>query len=224
MAIPTFPAELPLPLRDGYGMDAVNGIRSTPMDSGRSRQRIEFTRRPSEIRLNWLLTQPEAMLFQSWAEQVAGAGWFTMTLVTPLGWDAHRIRFKATPKGGELQGRYAWRFESVCEVEWTPLLPPGWAELLPDYVLHADIFDYAMNDQWPLYFFDYPTYAAALADIRNLLPGMRVTVEVDENQAGRHSVYQVGRADSPSLVLDFLAKVYQSGNAADSLTLVVTYD
>ncbi|MNR41072.1 hypothetical protein D3C85_1594170 [compost metagenome] len=31
-----------------------------------------------------------------------------------------------------------------------PLLPPGWAEILPDYILQAEIFDYAMNDEWPL--------------------------------------------------------------------------
>jgi hypothetical protein len=150
MTIPAYPAGLPLPLRDGYGLEAVNGIRSTPMDSGRSRQRMEFTRRPSEVTLRWIFTQPEAMLFQSWAEQVAGAGWFTMQLVTPLGWDAQQIRFKATPKGGELLGRYSWGFSATCEVQWTPLLPPGWAEILPDYILYADIFDYAMNREWPL--------------------------------------------------------------------------
>lgn len=148
--IPTYPADLPLPLRDGYGMEAVNGIRSTAMDSGRSRQRMEFTKRPSIITLRWIFTPPEARLFQAWAEQVAGAGWFTMTLVTPLGWDVHRIRFKETIKGGELLGRYSWGFSATCEIEWTPLLPPGWAELLPDFVLHADIFDYAMNREWPL--------------------------------------------------------------------------
>ncbi|MNY70978.1 hypothetical protein D3C86_2092210 [compost metagenome] len=55
-----------------------------------------------------------------------------------------------TPKGGELQGRYAWRFSARCEFKTRPLLDPGWAELLPEWVLQADIFDYAMNREWPL--------------------------------------------------------------------------
>lgn len=151
MSLSVYPVGLPLPLRDGYGLEAVNGIRSTPMDSGRSRQRMEFTRRPSELTLNWILTPPEARLFQAWVEQVAGAGWFAMVLVTPLGWTTEKVRFKATPKGGELVGRYSWRFSALCEVEWTPLLPPGWAALLPSFILHPEIFDYAMNEEWPLH-------------------------------------------------------------------------
>lgn len=150
MDIPAYPEGLPLPLRDGYGMNAVNGIRSTPMDSGRSRQRMEFNKRPSELTLKWLFEPNEARLFQAWAEQVAKAGWFTMLLVTPMGWDVERVRFKATPTGGELRGRYVWGFTALCEVEWTPLMLPGWAEILPDYILHGDIFDRAMNEEWPL--------------------------------------------------------------------------
>lgn len=147
--IPAYPAGLPLPLRDGYGLEAVNGIRSTPMDSGRSRQRMEFVRRPSEITLNWILTAPEATLFQGWYEQVVGAGWFTINLVTPMGFDIQRVRFKATPKGGQLMGRYSWGFNAVCEVEYTPLIDADWVTILPDYILNADIFDKAMNREWP---------------------------------------------------------------------------
>jgi hypothetical protein len=150
MTIPEYPAQLPKPLRDGYGFEPVNGIRSTPMDSGRSRQRMEFTRRPSLITLSFIFTSVEARFFQTWAEQVVGAGWFTIELVTPLGWDVHRLRFKQSPVGGELVGRYCWRFSVLCEVEWTPLLPPGWVELLPSFILNPEIFDYAMNREWPL--------------------------------------------------------------------------
>lgn len=147
--IPAYPTGLPLALRDGYGLDAVNGIQSTPMESGRSRQRLEFTRRPSEITMNFIFSQSEAALFQAWAEQVVGAGWFTKPIVTPLGWTSERMRFKRTPQGGELVGRYRWRFSAICEVEWTPLVDPGWAAILPEYILYADIFDKAINWEKP---------------------------------------------------------------------------
>ncbi|RAL80514.1 hypothetical protein CSC34_0624 [Pseudomonas aeruginosa] len=29
------------------------------------------------------------------------------------------------------------------------IIDPGWAEILPEYILLADIFDIAMNREWP---------------------------------------------------------------------------
>lgn len=150
MAIPAYPIGLPYPLRENYGREPVNNIRSTSMDSGRSRQRIDFRSQPDMIRLTWVFTAPQASLFQAWAAQVAGAGWFTMPLLSPLGFDDEEVRFKTTPVGGELTGKFLWRFQVVCESRKMPLLPPGWVEILPDYILYADIFDLAMNREWPL--------------------------------------------------------------------------
>jgi hypothetical protein len=53
------------------------------------------------------------------------------------------------PVGGELTGKFLWRYRVTCELRNRPLLPPEWVELLPDYVLHPEIFDYAMNREWP---------------------------------------------------------------------------
>lgn len=150
MPIPVYPEGLPCPLRESYGREPVNNIRSTPMDSGRSRQRVEFRNVPDMIQLTWIFTAPQARLFEAWAAQVVGAGWFTMELLSPLGFNDEEVRFKTTPVGGELTGKFLWRYKVVCESRVRPLLPPGWAEILPDYILHADIFDYAMNDEWPL--------------------------------------------------------------------------
>lgn len=148
MAI-AYPKGLPLPLRDGYGFTPTNNIRRTEMDSGRARQRVEFEDAPSTGNLRFLFTQPEAALFESWAKQVAKAAWFTMTLVTPLGFGEHEVRFIEVPSGGELEGRYAWAYSAKVELRVQPLLPPGWAELAPDWILMADIFDIAMNKEWP---------------------------------------------------------------------------
>lgn len=150
MAIPAYPEGLPCPLRENYGFTPVNNIRRTPMDSGRARQRIEFQNVPSTVGLQWIMTEVQARFFEAWAAQVVGAGWFTMTLLTPLGFEGYEIRFTETPVGGELTGKFLWRYRVTCELRNRPLLEPGWAEILPDYIFEADIFDYAMNREWPL--------------------------------------------------------------------------
>lgn len=150
MAIPIYPATLPPPLRENYGFTPVNNIRRTPMDSGRARQRIEFRNVPTVASLSWMLTDTQARLFESWAAQIAGAGWFTMTLLTPLGFEEYEVRFTETPVGGELQGRFHWKYRVNCELRTRPLYPAEWIIILPDYLLYSDIFDYAMNREWPL--------------------------------------------------------------------------
>lgn len=150
MAIPAYPEGLPCPLRENYGFTPVNNIRRTPMDSGRARQRIEFPNAPATVPLSWIMSAPQARLFEAWAAQVVGAGWFEMVLLTPLGFDTQEVRFTEVPVGGELTGKFLWRYRVTAELRTRPLLPPGWAELLPDFILYSDIFDYAMNQEWPL--------------------------------------------------------------------------
>lgn len=150
MAIPVYPEGLPCPLRENYAFTPVNNIRRTPMDSGRARQRIEFPNVPTMVQLQWVMSETQARLFEAWAAQVAGAGWFTMTLLSPMGFTDEEIRFTETPAGGELTGKFLWRYRVACEVRNRPLMPPEWAALLPSFVLNPEIFDYAMNDEWPL--------------------------------------------------------------------------
>lgn len=149
MPIPVYPEGLPCPLRENYGFTPVNNIRRTPMDSGRARQRIEFRNVPTTVSLQWLMTELQARLFEPWAAQVVGAGWFTMELLSPMGLGEHEVRFTSVPVGGELAGRKLWRYRVECELRERPMLPPGWAELLPSFVLNPEIFDYAMNVEWP---------------------------------------------------------------------------
>jgi len=149
MPIPVYPEGLPCPLRENYAFTPVNNIRRTPMDSGRARQRIEFRNVPTMVQLSWIMDQYQARLFEAWAAQVVGAGWFEMTLLTPLGFDVQEVRFTETPVGGELTGKFLWRYRVLGEVRNRPLLEPGWAEILPEYILYADIFDRAVNEQWP---------------------------------------------------------------------------
>lgn len=120
------------------------------MDSGRARQRIEFPNAPTMVSLRWVMDPRQAMVFEAWAAEVVGAGWFTLTLLTPLGFDTHEVRFTEVPVGGELTGKFLWRYSVTAELRNRPLLPPGWVSLLPSFILNPEIFDYAMNREWPL--------------------------------------------------------------------------
>lgn len=148
--IPQYPEGLPCPLREGYEFTPVNSIVRTDMQSGRARQRIDFPRTPDMIQLKWIFSTPQARLFQAWAEQVVGAGWFEIELLSPMGFEIEEVRFTETPIGGALVGKFSWQFRVNCERRDRKLLEPEWAEFLPEYILYADIFDYAVNREWPL--------------------------------------------------------------------------
>lgn len=165
MAIPVYPEGLPCPLRENYAFTPVNNIRRTPMDSGRARQRIEFRNVPTMVQLSWIMNAPQAGLFEAWAAQVAGAGWFEIELLSPLGFNVHQVRFTETPVGGELQGQFLWKYRVVCELKERPLFPPGWAEILPEWLLHLDLLDRAMNQEWPLN--EWQIYADAMDNAIN---------------------------------------------------------
>jgi len=147
--IPAYPAELPCPLRDGYGLDKVNKIRTTGMDVGRAVQRWEFDDAPALPSVSWIFTEQQSRLFNAWVNQVAKAGWFTIRLLSDMGFEDVTARFVETPKRAELLGKYLWKHTATLEIEFEPMLEDGWAELLPEYILHADIFDYAVNRELP---------------------------------------------------------------------------
>lgn len=149
--IPVYPAGLPYPQRANYSAIGPNRIRRTEMDVGRAMQRLEFEDAPLMINATWRFAKPnQALLFTSWVNQVAKAGWVSMPLLSNAGFDVLKTRFTTTPTGGQLLGKFIWEYSALLEVEFEPALPPDWAEILPDYILEADIFDRAMNDKWPL--------------------------------------------------------------------------
>ncbi len=41
-----------------------------------------------------------------------------------------------------------WDFTATLELRERPILDPGWT-ILPEFILHPDIFDIAMNREWP---------------------------------------------------------------------------
>lgn len=145
-----YPRGLPFPMRDSYAFTPTNNIVRTDMQSGRARQRVEFEDSPDMLNLKWTLTEQESRLFGVWARSVVGAGWFDMTILTPMGFETVELRFTERVDGPSLIGRFHWVWTAVCELRETPELDEDWV-LLPDFVLHPDIFDLAINREWPKY-------------------------------------------------------------------------
>jgi len=149
VTLPVYPDGLPLPLRDGYGLDKVNRIRTTGMDVGRGVQRWEFDDAPQFPSVSWIFTQSESQLFNAWLLGIVKSGWFTVRLLTDLGFDDVTARFIESPKRQELLGKFHWKWSATLEIEFEQALDPEWVLLLPDYVLGSDIFDKAQNLEKP---------------------------------------------------------------------------
>lgn len=144
-----YPNGLPCALREGYAFEPINNIVRTPMESGRARQRIIFDSVPTFVPLAWICSERQALLFEAWASQVARAGWFLIPLKIPGGIRKVEVRFTESPAGPELVGVSHWKFTARCELRERPLLEPGWAELMPEWILMMNIVDLAINREWP---------------------------------------------------------------------------
>lgn len=145
------PKFLPLPQREGYGFQSVSPIARSDLQSGRARQWRRFTSVPTVATVTWLLNDTEAQLFEGWFEHIllSGSLWFQCPLKTPLGFDYHRARFIDIYDGPNLVGVSHWRFTAKVELFKRPILDAGWIITVPNYVAMADIFDRAINHEWP---------------------------------------------------------------------------
>lgn len=145
-----FPEGLPYPQREGYEFEATENIISTPTDAGRPIQRVDFLNPSSICKANWLLTEPQGRLLRAWCDQVAKAQWFNLPMLSDMGFDVEEVRLRKRLMGPVLVGQYLWRYTAEIEVKKTPMMEDGWAEILPEWILEADIIDRAMNQYWPL--------------------------------------------------------------------------
>ena len=62
----TWPATLPLPTIDGYGVHPGEAILRTGMEAGPARQRRRFTQVPSRITVRWTFRRDQFALFEAW--------------------------------------------------------------------------------------------------------------------------------------------------------------
>jgi hypothetical protein len=150
----SYPSQLPRPLQSGYALQHVSPFTRTDMQSGRARQRRTFTSVPSSARVTWFFTSDiECQLFEGWFRDDLGAkdgeNWFTIELQTPLGIQPYECRFADMYSGPELVAFNKWQVSATLEIRERPILPDGWATIMPTFILAPEIFDIAMNQEWP---------------------------------------------------------------------------
>ncbi len=145
-----YPAELPLPLQEGYGLSTVDPMRATQMVTGRTRYRLRHRYVPTEVRFNFNFSQAEAGLFEAWYARSINDGleWFEIRLQTPAGFALYQAHFKSIPSGPDLTQITRWRYSAVVELKERPLIPSPW-EQFPQYWLNKNIIDLAINREWP---------------------------------------------------------------------------
>lgn len=146
-----YPAGLPVGLHDGRTYQLVSPLQRSELTSGRARQRRRFTSVPEMASISWLFNSVEGMAFEAWWRDalIDGSQWFEMPLQTPLGYTTYTCRFASVYAGPKRVGPNLWSYSGELELQERAVLPPEFG-LFPDLILHASIFDIAMNQEWPL--------------------------------------------------------------------------
>lgn len=145
-----YPSQLRPPLRENYSVQHVSPLLRTQMQSGRARQRRLFTSVPSMVQVSFHFgSEAEARLFEVFFQDTLkdGAEWFNAPLRTPMGFQNYECRFTDIYGPLELSGR-SWRTSAQLEIRERQTIGAGWAAV-PDYVVHSDILDLAINREWP---------------------------------------------------------------------------
>ena len=146
-----FPRGLPCALREGYGFKPISPMMNTEMVTGRTRYRRKYSSTPTRTTVNWIFDDVQAQLFEAWFEEVlvSGSLWFECNLKTPQGLQSYKAHFVDIYEGPVLEGVSFWRFRAELELWERPILKGGWAIYAPDYILHMNLLDLAINKEWP---------------------------------------------------------------------------
>ena len=150
MTLAVWPEQLPLPEQSGYAIQHVSPLQRTEMVSGRARQRRVYTSVPSNVAVQWFLTEQQAQLFETWFRYAItdGADWFLLPLKTPVGIKHYEARFNGMYDGPVLTSFNKWTFSGTLEIRERNTITAN--ELLdPQGVIDSDIFDITVNQKWP---------------------------------------------------------------------------
>lgn len=121
-----WPATLPLPTLEGYGLSPQEAVLRTDMEAGPARQRRRFRSTPARIAVRWLMSEYQFALFEAWYKFHAdeGAQWFEMPLLGGLGLITHEARFTRQFDARLLPAR-RWEVRSELDIRERPTLDEG---------------------------------------------------------------------------------------------------
>ena len=150
MSLVSWPAQLPPPEQSGYAIQHVSPTQRTQMVSGRARQRRVYTSVPSNVAVQWFLTEQQAQLFEAFFRYAItdGADWFLLPLKTPMFTGDYECRFTGIYEGPVLIAYDKWTVSATIEIKERQTLNAGFA-YTPQYIFDSSIIDVALNDLWP---------------------------------------------------------------------------
>ena len=151
MTLAVWPEQLPLPEQSGYAIQHVSPLQRTEMVSGRARQRRVYTSVPSNVAVQWLLTEQQAQLFEAFFRYAItdGADWFLLPLKTPMFTGNYECRFTGIYEGPVLIAYDKWTVSATIEIKERNTITAN--ELYdPQGIIDSEIFDITMNQKWPL--------------------------------------------------------------------------
>ena len=150
MSLVSWPTQLPLPEQSGYAIQHVSPLQRTTMVSGRARQRRVYTSVPSNVAVQWFLTEQPAQLFEAFFRYAItdGADWFLLPLKTPMFTGNYECRFTGIYEGPTLTAFDKWTVSATIEIKEQQTLDSTWLNT-PQYVIDSSIIDVALNDLWP---------------------------------------------------------------------------
>lgn len=145
-----YPSQLPRAQRADHTSTPLQPFLRTQLERGRARQRRRFTSVPVMATFTWVFTDGEAALFELWFKETIndGASWFNMPRKTPLGQRMLVARFASMYEGPTMWGRDHWTYTAQIEFFERELYDKEWL-ILPGFIARPEIFDYAINQDWP---------------------------------------------------------------------------
>ena len=122
-AVASWPAALPPPTIEGYGVHPGEAIQRTEMEAGPARQRRRYTQVPSRVPVRWTMRGNQFAMFESWYRWHAkeGGEWFTIELLGGIGLSMHEARFTRPFKAIPFRG-VKWEVTSELEIRERPVL------------------------------------------------------------------------------------------------------
>ena len=150
MTLAVWPEQLPMPEQSGYAIQHVSPLQRTEMVSGRARQRMVYTSVPSNVAVQWFLTEQQAQLFEAFFRYAItdGADWFLLPLKTPMFTGNYECRFTGIYEGPVLIAYDKWTVSATIEIKERQTLGASWV-YAPQYLIDSSIIDVALNDLWP---------------------------------------------------------------------------
>lgn len=100
MSLASYPANLPRPLLDGYGLARQGEFLRSTLDTGRAAQRERFKAVPTELTATFRLTASEAQQLETFIESSlhGGVAPFLLDVLIPAGAVSHQVRFISDPR------------------------------------------------------------------------------------------------------------------------------